>query len=128
MTDVKIVQYVTALQRATSGTTQKETENIITKFVSLVRARGHQTLLPRMLTALRKLESHAKTSVHIRSAKALTKKELEQLITDQSISTTWSEDPALLAGVVIEGDGYRLDASVSGRIQQVAHLLTQTKQ
>lgn len=130
MADARVEQYSSVIRAATAGKEKKEVDAIVSRFLTLVRKRGHGPLLPRILTSLTRHADGHERQVTVKSAQPLTEKERTDIATALAVpsSAVHSIDqPDLLAGVVIEQEGYRIDASARGRLQKVQQFLTGIK-
>ncbi len=99
---------------------------------TLVR-RGHAALAPRIAAELSRVEHHAKnqTVIRVRIADASAKKEAvakaEALITaegDVARDIEVVEDKSLISGFVVEGPGFRFDASARAALTDLYRTLT----
>lgn len=124
--------YATALYQALDGAHEREHEQLLARFVHLVRSRRHERLLPAIVRAFEKRVSRASHEhvVHITFARDTDANDIDGLLTRdmrtvgaQDAPRRMTEDRTLIGGYVITTRGQRIDASYKRTLLEMYHSL-----
>lgn len=124
--------YATALYQALDGAHEREHEQLLARFVHLIRSRRHERLLPAIVRAFEKRVSRASQEhvVHITFARDTDANDMDGLLTRdirtvgaQDAPRRMTEDRTLIGGYVITTRGQRIDASYKRTLLEMYHSL-----
>ena len=121
--------YAKALYLALRDTDAKDVRPTVVRFVSIVRARGAERLLPGILAALPKAaeEADGDRRVTVESARKLSPEMLRAVLkavaADARADIVTRLDPDLIGGVRVRMRDGVIDASVSGTIRKIKETL-----
>lgn len=102
-------QYARALFEAVHNKPAREQGKITDAFLQRVRARGHQALLPRIVTHITLLQEHEQGPVLTVAKKSDTTIAKQSANTPKDVRV--EVDPALIGGYIFEAGYQRTDAS-----------------
>lgn len=124
--------YATALFRALSGAEPHAQDQMLERFIGMVRSRRHERLLPAIVRSFERKTERAqqKQFVHVTFADTTDTHKMDESIQKDlqalgvhGVPHITTQDQTLIGGYVINAHGKRLDASYKNTLLQMYHSL-----